>query len=87
MTMTREPISLSEAGRLAIARPLVKIKLLFLATSFFSLFLSVVLYFGGHEQQGIFVGIWVPSILSLGALLLAGEHGEHGEHRTQGRVR
>ena len=32
-----------------------------------SFVLSVTLWFGGHELQGIFVGLWVPSILSLGA--------------------
>jgi hypothetical protein len=31
--------------------------------------LSVSLWFSGHEQQGIFVGLWVPSILALGALV------------------
>ena len=64
-----------EVGRSAIRRPLVKIKLLFLMASFISLVLSVSLYFGHNEQQGIFVGIWVPSVLSLGALLLAGDNG------------
>ena len=29
--------------------------------------LSVTLWFTGNEQQGIFVGLWVPSILALGA--------------------
>ncbi len=58
-----------------LSRPLVKVKTLFLVASFLSLVLSVSLYFSGHEQQGIFVGIWVPSILSLGALVLAGESG------------
>jgi hypothetical protein len=47
-----------------------------MVASFISLVLSVSLYFNGHEQQGIYVGIWVPSILSLGSLLLAGERGE-----------
>ena len=32
--------------------------------------LSVVLWFGGHHEEGIFVGLWVPSILSLGGVLL-----------------
>jgi hypothetical protein len=32
--------------------------------------LSVTLWFTGSEEQGIFVGLWVPSILSLGALTL-----------------
>ena len=76
MTTTRERLHPTQAGRLALSRPLVKVKLLFLLASFISLVVSVSLYFGGHEQQGIFVGIWVPSILSLGALLLAGENGE-----------
>jgi hypothetical protein len=26
--------------------------------------------FGGDKQQGIFVGLWVPSILSLGGVVL-----------------
>jgi hypothetical protein len=37
-----------------------------------SFVLSVSLWFAGHEQQAIFVGLWVPSILSLGSLVLAG---------------
>ena len=32
--------------------------------------LSVSLWFGGDELQGVFVGLWVPSILSLGAVVL-----------------
>jgi len=35
-----------------------------------SFVLSVVLWFGGHRQEGIFVGLWVPSILSLGGIVL-----------------
>jgi hypothetical protein len=31
--------------------------------------LSVVLFFSGAESEGIFVGLWVPSILALGAFL------------------
>ncbi len=45
---------------------------LFLFAALISFFLSVSLWFLGHKQQGIFVGLWVPSILSLGALMLAG---------------
>ena len=58
-----------------LARPLVRVKLLFSFASFASLVLSVSLWFSGHESQGIFVGLWVPSILSAGSLLLSGEHG------------
>jgi hypothetical protein len=35
-----------------------------------SFLLSVTLWFSGHKLQGIFVGLWVPSILSLGAVVL-----------------
>jgi hypothetical protein len=37
--------------------------------AFLSFALSVVLYFSGDESAAIFVGIWVPSILALGAFL------------------
>ena len=35
-----------------------------------SFLFSVTLWFAGNELQGIFVGLWVPSILSLGAIVL-----------------
>ena len=42
----------------------------FLLAAAVSFALSMGLFFTGHREQGIFVGIWVPSILSAGALLL-----------------
>lgn len=48
-----------------------------LIAAFLSFLLSVYLWFNGSELQGIFVGIWVPSILSFGALVFAGS-GRHG---------
>lgn len=33
--------------------------------AFFSFLYSVSLWFGGDKLEGIFVGIWVPSILGL----------------------
>jgi hypothetical protein len=36
--------------------------------AFVSFVLSVSLWFSGHHDQGIFVGLWVPSILALGGL-------------------
>ena len=42
-----------------------------LIAAFISFLLSVSLWFLGHKDEGLFVGIWVPSILSLGALLEA----------------
>jgi hypothetical protein len=42
-----------------------------------SLALSISLYFAGNEQtdklNGIYVGVWVPSILALGAFLLSAQ--------------
>jgi hypothetical protein len=42
---------------------------LFLVAALLSFGLSVVLYFTGEHTEGIFVGLWVPSILALGAFL------------------
>ncbi len=58
-----------------LSQPLVRVKLAFLVASLASLVLSVSLWFNGHELQGIFVGLWVPSILSAGSLLLGGSRG------------
>lgn len=43
-----------------------------LAAATLSFALSVWLWFGGSKEQGLFVAIWVPSILSFGALMFAG---------------
>ena len=51
-----------------IGRP----KALFILAAGLSFVLSVSLFFTGSQEQGIYVGIWVPSILSAGALLLGG---------------
>jgi hypothetical protein len=55
---------------LVMARPEVGARALILLAAFVSFVLSVVLWFGGDKQQGIFVGLWVPSILSLGGVVL-----------------
>jgi hypothetical protein len=49
--------------------PEVGARALILFAAFVSFVISVVLWFEGHHDQGIFVGLWVPSILSLGGLL------------------
>ena len=51
-------------------RPETSARALILFAAFVSFVISVVLWFGGHRQEGIFVGIWVPSILSLGGIVL-----------------
>ncbi len=43
---------------------------LILLAALLSFFLSVGLFFIDNETHGIFVGLWVPSILALGALIL-----------------
>jgi hypothetical protein len=46
--------------------------LLFCLAAGISFLLSVYLWFiRGQKMEGLFVGLWVPSILSLGALLFA----------------
>lgn len=54
-----------------------KVKGLFLIAAGISFLLSVYLWFNGYKDQGLYVGLWVPSILSSGALLLAGKGKEH----------
>jgi hypothetical protein len=49
-------------------------KIGFLVAAAISFLLSVYLWFSGSKEQGVFVGIWVPSILSLGALMLSGKN-------------
>ena len=45
---------------------------LILLGAFVSFVLSVSLWFAGNHDQGIFVGLWVPSILALGGLSSGG---------------
>jgi hypothetical protein len=49
-------------------------KLFFLVAGTLSFFLSVGLWFLGDDREtAIFVGLWVPSLFSLGALVAAPE--------------
>ena len=50
--------------------PEVGARALILFAAFVSFVISVVLWFGGDHEQAIFVGLWVPSILSLGGIVL-----------------
>ncbi len=45
-------------------------RVLILIAAFISFVFSVSLWFSGSELEGIFVGVWVPTILSLGTFLL-----------------
>ena len=46
----------------------------YIAAAGVSFLLSVYLWFNGSHDQGLFVGIWVPSILSFGTLILGGRN-------------
>ncbi len=56
-------------------RPLTREQVLILAAAFASFVVSVSLWFAGSKDQGMFVGLWVPSILALGAFLTARKGG------------
>lgn len=45
-------------------------RVLILLAAFLSFLVSVGLFFLDDKTNGIFVGLWVPSILALGALVL-----------------
>lgn len=62
----------ADTGSLRIS-PFHRIKALFLIAAFASLVLSVTLWFTGAREEGVFVGLWVPAIHSLGTLILTGE--------------
>jgi hypothetical protein len=53
--------------------PFHRTKLVFLAAAFASFVLSVTLWFLVDRELGLFVGLWVPAIHSLGTLVLTGE--------------
>ena len=55
------------------AKAATQSKLLIASAAGLSFCLSIYLFFSGEREQGIFVGLWVPSILSAGNLLFAGE--------------
>ena len=52
--------------------PLTTAKSLFFLAALLSCALSIWLWFSGDRERGLFVGLWVPSILSAGNLLLTG---------------
>ena len=48
---------------------------LFLAAALLSFLLSIGLWFADERQEGLFVGLWVPSILAAGAFWLVAARG------------
>jgi len=44
---------------------------LLLVAAAFSFALSIGLWFSGNREEGVYVGLWVPSILAAGAFWMA----------------
>jgi hypothetical protein len=57
---------------LTVDNEIVRTKAYFFSAAVISFVLSIYFYFTGDHERGIFVGIWVPSILSAGSLLIGG---------------
>jgi hypothetical protein len=57
-----------------IKNQITKVKALIFIAAGLSFLLSIFIYFSGDKQNGIYVGLWVPSILSAGILLLGGKN-------------
>lgn len=70
--MTARPTT-GHRGRLGRIRPFDRTKLVFLIAAFASFLFSVYLWFFVDREAGLFVGLWVPAIHSLGTLVLTGE--------------
>ncbi|MDF2749275.1 MAG: hypothetical protein K0T00_450 [Gaiellaceae bacterium] len=60
---------MSDSAPVATSRE-VRARGLLLLGAAISFVASVSLWFSGNELQGIYVGLWVPSILALGAIVL-----------------
>ncbi len=58
---------------LSALTPFHRTKLIFMGAAFASFVLSVTLWFLVDRELGLFVGLWVPAIHSLGTLVLTGE--------------
>lgn len=69
-TSTTSPTPLE--SRRVLSRLTVS-KALFFAAAALSFCLSVGLWFSGDRERGLFVGLWVPSILAAANLFLLGE--------------
>lgn len=66
--------SLSQNDSLAAKKKVRFAKICFFLAAALSFLFSITLYFYvGNKQAGIYVGLWVPSILSAGTLLMQGQ--------------
>jgi hypothetical protein len=70
------PLPRERCNRVSKMTKMKLAKVGFLTAAGASFLLSVFLWFSGRKDEGLFVGLWVPSILSFGALVLAGKSHE-----------
>jgi hypothetical protein len=70
MTTTDPVRAVPPGGPGLSARTITLARGLILLAAFVSFVFSISLWFSGNELEGVFVGIWVPSIISLGAFLM-----------------
>jgi hypothetical protein len=68
----RTPNRVEARAAPAVLAPVTKARLLFLGAAGISLLTSVFLWFTGNRDQALFVGLWVPTVLSAGALVTSG---------------
>lgn len=71
--MTSSTVRSRRMPRLGELSEFHRTKLIFLVAAFFSFVFSVSLWFFVDRELGLFVGLWVPAIHSLGTLVLTGE--------------
>lgn len=74
--MNNATSSSSSQRTVTLRSPIATSKALFFAAAGISFALSIWLWFSGDRERGLFVGLWVPSILSAGGLLLTGGRDE-----------
>lgn len=67
-------VTTKKTNRISSLSPFHRTKLIFMAAAFMSFLLSVGLWFFADRELGLFVGLWVPAIHSLGTLVLTGEN-------------
>ena len=72
MTQSSSSVTRARSGSLRLPLLFGSPKTLFFLAAVISFFLSIGLWFSGDRERGLFVGLWVPSILSAGSLVLIG---------------
>lgn len=69
-SLTQRAARSTPVGRASATSHATKARGLILAAALISFVLSVSLWFADYRDEGLFVGIWVPTIISLGAFLI-----------------